>query len=160
MVVLTLPRPARSGALLCGLLLLAATSACSSEPELADLDADAAATCERVIAALPDSLLGSDVTDRSDRVATYGDVEVTCGVDEPEDYQPTADCHEVGGVGWYVPAASLTDLSEDLLAVALSHEPYVQLFAPADQRLAGTDTALTELAAVLNDELGEGLACL
>ena len=148
----------RPGAvLLCG-SLVATLSACGEDlPELGAADAEA---CQDVVAGLPETLMGSDLTDRTDRVATYDEVTVTCGVEKPEDYAPTAECHEVDGVGWYVPASSLGNLDEDLVAYALSHEPYVRLEAPASQRLESTDDALFEIAAAVKETLGEGLACL
>ncbi len=156
----TQPRAVRRGAPLACLALVACLTSCSTESQLPPLEGGDATACARVVAALPDALMGSRRTESTDRSVTYEDVEVTCGVSTPEDYRPTAECHEVGGVGWYVPAKSLNDLDEDLLAVALSHEPYVQLTAPARQRLQGTDAALRDLAVVITAELGEGLPCL
>lgn len=153
------------------LVVSAALSACSSEQELppadlAQVSADERARCTDLLENLPASLLGQDrdetptgVSDAG-RVAVYGTVVVTCGVERPADYQPTAACNEVGGVGWYVPQEQLTDPARDLTAFALSHEPYVQLSARGSERIDGMDAALLDLAEVMNTTLGEGLACL
>jgi hypothetical protein len=152
-------RTTRPGALTACAALLLALTACSGE-ELPELSNSDARTCASLTRALPDTLLGLDVDSRDDRQVRYDDVQVTCGVDRPEDYAPTATCNEVEGVGWYVPTDILTDPGEDLVAYALSHEPYVRLEVPADRRVDGMDDALFELADVIRAELGEGLPCL
>ncbi len=79
---------------------------------------------------------------------------------EPGDYEPTAECNVIDGVGWYVTDDQLSDQSEDATPIALSLRPYVEVLVPADYRTEGIDRALAELAPALKEHLGEGLACL
>jgi hypothetical protein len=85
---------------------------------------------------------------------------LTCGVPEPEDYEPTAQCSVIAGIGWYVPDDQLGDPGEDATPIALSRTPYVEVLVPAEHRTEGVDRALAELAPVLEEHLGEGLSCL
>ncbi len=78
----------------------------------------------------------------------------------PADYEPTAECNVIDGVGWYVTDDQLSDQGEDATPVALSLAPYVEVLVPAAYRAEGVDRALAELAPVLKEHLGEGLACL
>ena len=52
-----------------------------------------------------------------------------------------------------MPEAELEDLGGDATATALTHAPYVALHVPADQRGAGVDQMLTELAGPVKSEL-------
>ena len=79
---------------------------------------------------------------------------------EPDDYEPTAECNVIDGVGWYVPDDQLSDQSEDATPIALSLQPYVEVSVPADYRTEGIDRALAELAPALKEHLGEGRSCL
>jgi hypothetical protein len=81
-------------------------------------------------------------------------------VPEPQDYEPTAACNVIDGVGWYVTDDQLTDQGEDATPVALSLSPYVEVLVPSDYRTEGIDRALSELAPLLQEHLGEGLSCL
>ena len=140
---------------------------CSSAPTIHDHelpDADRAA-CRALVADLPDTLAGQDRVDvePADALgAAWGDPAyvLTCGVPEPSDYEPTAECNVIDGVGWYVPDDQLTDQGEDATPIALSLEPYVEVVVPADYRTEGIDRALAELAPALKEHLGEGLPCL
>ncbi len=143
-------------------------AACSSgairvdEPDLAD---DDRAACEALVADLPDTLAGQerrDVEPADALGAAWGDPAyvLSCGVDAPQDYEPTAECNVIDGVGWYVTDDQLTDQGEDATPIALSLAPYVEVLVPADYRTEGIDRALTELAPVLQEHLGEGLSCL
>lgn len=118
------------------------------------------------MADLPDTLAGEDRVDvePADALgAAWGGGSpyvLTCGVPEPEDYEPTAECNVIAGVGWYVPDDQLSDQSEDATPVALSRTPLVEVLVPAEHRTEGIDRALAELAPVLEEHLGEGLSCL
>ena len=94
--------------------------------------------------------------------AAWGDPAyvLTCGVPEPADYEPTAECNVIAGVGWYVPDDQLTDQGEDATPIALSRTPYVEVLVPVERRTEGIDRALAELAPGLKEHLGEGLSCL
>jgi hypothetical protein len=144
-----------------------ALAGCSSTPTIDDVELSAAdrAACESLVADLPDTLAGLDRRDvePADALgAGWGDPAyvLTCGVPEPSDYEPTAECNVIAGVGWYVTGDQLSDLSEDATPIALSLEPYVEVSVPADYRTEGIDRALADLAPALKEHLGEGLSCL
>lgn len=146
-------------------LLLAACSAGDPEVGSHDLSAADRDACEALVADLPDTLAGEDRRDvePADALgAAWGDPAyvLTCGVPEPDDYEPTAECSIVKGVGWYIPADQQSDPEEDATTVALSRSPFVALQVPAERRLAGIDRALAELGPLLREHLGEGLDCL
>jgi hypothetical protein len=152
-----------ASALACALL-----AGCSSskvpidEPELSDADS---ATCEALVDDLPDTLAGElrRPVDPDDALgAAWGDPAyvLTCGVPQPTDYAPTAECSVIKGVGWYVPDDQLSDARIDATAIALSLAPYVEVLVPSRYRTEGIDRALAELAPVLRKHLGEGLSCL
>lgn len=153
--------------MLCALTLGLALGACSSTPEVdtPDLSPADRAACEALVADLPDTLAGQDRRDvePADALgAAWGDPAyvLSCGVAEPSDYEPTAECSVIAGVGWYVPDDELRDPTEDAGAIALSLSPYVEVEVPADYRTDGIDRALADLAPALTEHLGEGLACL
>ena len=155
--------PAPVVALAC--LLLAACSPGLVEIDEADLSEADRAACEAVVEDLPDTLAGElrRSVDPDDALgAAWGDPAyvLTCGVAAPSDYEPTAQCSVVKGVGWYVTDDQLSDLGEDATPVALSLTPLVEVEVPAGYRTEGIDRALAELAPVLKKHLGEGLSCL
>ncbi|WP_090972077.1 DUF3515 domain-containing protein [Nocardioides exalbidus] len=132
------------------------------DPDLSPADR---ATCEALVADLPGTLAGQDRVDvePADALgAAWGDPAyvLTCGVPLPSDYEETAECNIIKGVGWWVPDDQLTDQGEDATPVALSLAPYVEVDVPSDYRAEGIDRALAELAPVLKEHLGEGLSCL
>lgn len=152
-----------SGAAVVGAVL----AGCSSTPTVDEVDLPGAdrSACESLVNDLPDTLAGlerREVEPADALGAAWGDPAyvLTCGVAEPEDYEPTAECNVIEGVGWYVTADQLSDLSEDATPIALSLRPYVEVSVPADYRTEGIDRALAELAPSLKEHLGEGLACL
>ncbi len=79
---------------------------------------------------------------------------------EPSDYEPTAECSDISGIGWWLPDDELGDLSEDAHAVALSRTPYVEVLVPSRYRTDGIDRALAELAPALEEHTAEGRPCL
>jgi len=144
-----------------------ALAGCSSTPTIDDVELSAAdrAACESLVADLPDTLAGLDrrEVEPADALgAAWGDPAyvLTCGVPEPDDYEPTAECNVIDGVGWYVTDDQLSDQSEDATPIALSLRPYVEVLVPADYRTEGIDRALAELAPALKEHLDEGLSCL
>ncbi|WP_416953369.1 DUF3515 domain-containing protein [Nocardioides sp. T5] len=148
-------------------LLVLVVAGCSSTPTIdeADLSGADRAACESLVADLPDTLAGlerREVEPADALGAAWGDPAyvLTCGVPEPGDYEPTAECNVIEGVGWWVPDDQLADLSEDATPIALSLRPYVEVSVPANYRTEGIDRALAELAPALTEHLGEGLSCL
>ena len=146
-------------------LALAACSPGTISIEENDLSGADRAACEALVADLPDTLAGesrAEVEPGGGPGAAWGDPAyvLTCGVPEPDDYEPTAECSVIEGVGWYVDDDQLTDLSEDATPIALTRTPYVELKVPADYRTEGIDRALAELAPLLEEHLDEGVPCL
>ncbi len=149
-------------------LLCLALTACGSGRvpiEQQDLSAGDRDTCESLVDDLPDTLAGElrRSTDPEDALgAAWGDPAyvLTCGVPEPTDYGPTAECSVIKGVGWYVSDDQLTDPRVDATPVALSLTPFVEVLVPSRYRTDGIDQALADLAPVLQEHLGEGRSCL
>ena len=150
------------------LLLVPALAACSpGNVEIDDHDLSEAdrAACEALVADLPDTLAGElrRSVDPDDALgAAWGDPAyvLTCGVPAPTDYEPTAECSVIKGVGWYVTNDQLSDLRVDATPIALTLTPYVEVQVPSRYRTEGIDRALADLAPVLKEHLGEGLSCL
>jgi hypothetical protein len=156
-----------SAGLCAGVLLLTACGGDDSiQIEQHDLSAADRATCEALVADLPDTIAGqerrTDVEPPDALGAAWGDPAyvLTCGVPEPSDYEPTAECNVIKGVGWYVPNDQLRSQAEDATPIALSLSPYVEVDVPSDYRAQGIDRALADLAPVLKEHLAEGLSCL
>ena len=147
------------------LLLLAACGSSEVPIEEHDLSATDRAACEALVDDLPDTIAGElrRPVDPDDGLgAAWGDPAyvLTCGVPEPTDYAPTAECSVIKGVGWYVPGDQLGDLRLDATPIALSLTPYVEVVVPSRYRTEGIDRALADLAPVLRRHLGEGRPCL
>ena len=150
------------------MLACLALTACSSDTVTIDelgLDGADRAACEALVDDLPDTLAGEprrSVEPDGALGAAWGDPAyvLTCGVPAPSDYEPTAECSVIEGVGWYVTDDQLSDLRTDATPIALSLTPYVQVQVPADYRTEGVDRALADLAPALKKHLGEGISCL
>ena len=146
-------------------LLLASCSGSEVPIEELDLSGADRAACEALVGDLPDTLADElrRPVDPDDALgAAWGDPAyvLTCGVPEPGDYEPTAECNVVKGVGWWAADDQLSDPRVDVAAIALTRTPYVELLVPSRYRTEGIDRALAELAPVLKEHLGEGLSCL
>ena len=147
--------------------LLLSLTACTGTVTIDDHDLSEAdrATCAALVDDLPDTLAGESrrPVEPDDALgAAWGDPAyvLTCGVSAPADYEPTAECSVIAGVGWYVPDDQAADLDEEATPIALSLEPFVELEVPSDYRTDGIDRALADLAPVLEEHLDEGLSCL
>ena len=130
-----------------------------------DLSESDRGACRALVDDLPDTLAGQEgrPVEPDDALgAAWGDPAyvLTCGVPEPTDYEPTAECNVIKGVGWYVTDDQLSDLGVDATPIALSLAPYVEVVVPSDYRTDGIDRALAELAPALKMHLAEGLPCL
>jgi len=154
------------GAVVC--LLAVTLVACSPgkvQIEERELSGDDEAACAALVDDLPDTLAGElrrSVDPDGALGAAWGDPAyvLTCGVPQPEDYAPTAECSVIKGIGWYVTDDQLSDLRVDATPIALTRTPYVEVQVPSRYRTNGIDTALAELAPLLKKHLGEGLPCL
>ena len=136
-----------------------------------DLSASDAAACRDFVDALPDTLADEErgeVTPSDAPAAAYGDpaIVVTCGVEVPEDFDATAQCEVVNGVGWYLPPDQYDDPDADLTITAVGWRPRVAVLVPDDYRGddqgAASDTAaavLAELTDPVRDHLTEAAEC-
>jgi hypothetical protein len=148
-------------------LCLLLTACGDGDVDIVDHDLTGAdrAACEALVGDLPDTLAGEPrrpVEPEDALGAAWGDPAyvLTCGVPEPTDYEPTATCSVINGVGWYVTDDQLSDQGADAAPIALTLTPYVEVQVPSRYRTEGIDRALAELAPVLEEHLGEGLSCL
>lgn len=161
---LLLPRIPRAAAVLlvAPLTLLAA---CSSAVEITStgLSEEDRATCEALVADLPDELFDQERVEVTGNGvgAAWGDppVVLTCGAPEPAEFDAWARCSEIDGVGWYVPDSQMKDPESAVAMTAQSHSPKVLLEIPAEWRFQGPDTHLRTLAAVLSEHLDEVQPC-
>ena len=137
-------------------VLCLSLGACSSS-NLSDIsDADARA-CAELIAALPEEVAGEALSTDSDRTASWGGVELTCGAELPAAYDEIASCSVVGDVGWFLPPSELSDPTSDIVATALTHDPRVSVLIPVDAR--GTDEVQAAIAPAILETLTEGKPC-
>ena len=148
------------------LVTLFALSACSGAVDVDPVSVDAGerATCEALVADLPDELFGQPVRAVSpdDALAkAWGDpaVVLECGVGPSEEYDAFSRCSEIEGIGWFIPSEQLGDLTKDVTMTVESHQPRVRLTVPAQWRQDGPDTALTRLAEPLGEHLTEFNPC-
>jgi hypothetical protein len=116
------------------------------------------AACERLIAALPDSLADErrrPVTPPTALGAAWGDpaIVLSCGVERPAEFDEFATCVEANGLDWFVPAEQVEDDSLDVTFSTAGYRPIVQLAVPAEYRPEGGAAALAELAKPLRGRL-------
>jgi len=107
--------------------------------------------CERILAALPDTLAGEErrsVTPADAPGTAWGDppIVLTCGVEMPAEFDEFATCVEANGVDWFVPAEQVEDDSRDVTFSTAGYRPIVELSVPAEYRPEGGAAALAELA--------------
>jgi hypothetical protein len=121
-------------------------------------DARDRAACERILAALPETLAEEKrrpVMPRDAWGAAWGDppLVLTCGADMPAEFDEFATCVEANGVDWFVPAEQVEDDSRDVTFSTAGYRPIVQLTVPAEYRPEGGAAALAELAKPLRKRL-------
>ena len=142
--------------MLASVILLGSLAGCS--PDLPAVSESDAAACAELTAALPDRVAGEDLSDTGDRTASWGDIELTCGVGLPAAYDDFASCSVVGDVGWFLPPAELRDASADILITAMTYSPRVSILIPAERR--GSDDIQATIAPAIRETLTEGDPCL
>jgi hypothetical protein len=139
---------------LAALAVLAA--GCSGAPEPAptsDLDAAEEAACADLAEALPSTLAGEQLESTEDRVTTWGPISLTCGVAEPTSLEPTSECDEVLGIGWYVEPAAMAEPELDAEVTAIGVRPRVTLVLPGELRGQPSLEALSALAEPIEQSL-------
>ncbi len=137
-------------------------------PSLSAADASA---CAAFVDSLPSRLAEEErgeVTPSDAPAAAYGDpaIVVSCGVPAPEEFDATAQCEVVNGVGWFLPPDQYDDPDADLRITAVGFRPRVSVLLPADyrddDRGSASDTAaavLAELTDPVRDHLTEADEC-
>ncbi|WP_153337748.1 MULTISPECIES: DUF3515 domain-containing protein [unclassified Nocardioides] len=130
-----------------------------ADPSLSDAER---ATCTDFLDALPEDLAGLEPAevDPADAPAkAWGDgLAVVCGVPEPEELAPAAECDIVAGVAWFVPP-SQRDEGSDLIATAVETTPRVALVVPAEYRGQIAFDAFGELAEPVRTHLETTRRC-
>ena len=122
------------------------------------------AVCERILAALPDTLAGEErrpVTPGDALGAAWGDppIVLTCGAEKPAEFDEFATCVEANGVDWFVPAEQVEDDSREATFSTAGYRPIVRLVVPPDHRPEGGAAALAELAKPLRKRLENVQPC-
>jgi hypothetical protein len=121
------------------------------------------AACEALVDDLPDELGDQRLREVSAEAyaAAWGDpaLVLTCGVAEPEEFDPFSQCVEIDGVGWFVPPAQEEDPAADVLLTAVGFSPRVSLLVPAELRGGTSAAALSELAGPVKRHLELVDAC-
>ena len=105
------------------------------EPAMTDR---ARATCEDLVAALPDRV--ADLERRETEPpeapgAAWGDpaIVLTCGVGQPTGYDPVNGCTTVNGVDWYIPTGQLDANGErDLVMTTIERAVAVEVVMPGE----------------------------
>lgn len=122
---------------------------CAAQVELPEKPADQAqqATCEAVLAEAPETMLGNVRRDTAGGPGVaWGDppITVTCGGQAPEKMQPTSECYEVNGVGWWPQNAS-----EGTVFTTIGRDVYVEVGVPS--HYGNPSDALVELGPVVEN---------
>lgn len=147
------------GVVACAAALLA--TGCSTGPveiDAPELSAADRATCERLVADLPDTLAGLETRETTGDTASgaaWGDpaIVLTCGVGVPAEFDEFSACTDVSGVGWFVPPEQEEDQDADVLLTAAGYAPRVSLLVPADRRGAESADALVTVSEIVEKEL-------
>ena len=106
-------------------LLLAA---CTNAPlPTADPPAPDQAACRALVAALPDSLDGSENAGRSEYAASWGDPRIVlrCGVATPAAYRPDSEMVVVNSVAWFA-----EEQEHGYTFTAVGRTPQVEVYVP------------------------------
>jgi hypothetical protein len=140
-----------SAYLICVGLLLAA---CGKDPvsiPTARLTPADQARCQRLAAALPDSVAGQGRRKTQPAGAlggAWGDPAIVaqCGAGVPPDFSPSAGCQEADGVGWFIPDSQVNDQGADVVMSTAGYRPVLQVRVPATYRPNGLAAVMVELA--------------
>ena len=133
-------RPVRSnaGAVAClGLLATAGCTAGAVDVEPTDPGGDAA-SCERLVDALPGTVADLERREVDDPAATtaaaWGDpaIVLRCGVGEPASFDSLSSCQITNGVAWYIPDEQITGQAVDITMTTIGRDPGVEVTIPAD----------------------------
>jgi len=115
------------------------------------------ARCQRLTAALPDTVADQDRRKTQPAAAlggAWGDppIIVQCGVAVPDDLTRTSACSEADGVGWFVPDAQVADQSADVVMTTAGYRPVLQVTVPAKYRPSGVAAAMVQLAPMVKQD--------
>lgn len=115
-------------------LLVPVLAGCSAEVavDAPSPDPQAAEICTAVMADLPTTLVGQPARDVAagpdSPVAAWGTPPITlrCGVERPAALQPTSQCYETDGVGWFV-----EEVADGYLFTTIGRPAYVEVGVPS-----------------------------
>lgn len=143
-----------------GALVLTTLAGCGSDvsvepptPRGADLS-----QCRSLVAALPDSVVDAgtrEVSPDDGLVAAWGDpaIVLRCGVDRPDQLEPTSYCFAVNDVGWFAesdgkPLDGTEQPTSTVVFTTIGRRPYVEVTVPPDDSRSPVDP-LTDVAAAI-----------
>nr|WP_202893809.1 DUF3515 domain-containing protein [Kribbella italica] len=141
-------RVRRGRALAAGCTLLAALTACGSDPvpvAVPEPAPEVVDACTTLIKAFPPKVLDAERRDTdpvSPLTAAYGDppIEVTCGVSPPAGMaEAQSQCFEVNGVGWYAKEAA-----NGVIFTTIGRTLYLELAIP--KKYTPEANALTDVS--------------
>lgn len=128
-------------------LLLASLAACSGGPdpvEPVELTAQEQAACDALLDDLPE---------------VAQDAVLTCGAPEPATLEPTSECEEVRGVGWFIDPDEMADPESEATATAIGVRPRVAVVFPAEDRGQRSLEVLSALADPVTEHLERVSRC-
>ena len=128
-------------------LVLGLLAGCSEAPEPVPAESLSAAeeeACEALLADLP---------------AVAEDATLTCGAPEPATLEPTSECDEVLGVGWFLDPDELNDPDSPITATAIGVRPRVAVVFVAEDRGQRSLEVLSALAEPVTEHLERVSLC-
>ncbi len=125
--------------------------------ESPQLGAEDRAACEALLDDLPETLVDEErrlVAPAAARGAAWGDppLVLTCGVDEPDEFDEFSLCIEANGIGWFVPP-SQEEEGVDVTITTVGHSPRVSVEIPGEYRPNGLASVMATLAPVVEAHL-------
>lgn len=121
-------------------VLAALLAACSGEVELDQPEppASVAPDCVRVMAALPEEVMGQHRTMVDGNIATWGDprISVRCGVTKPEKLTRSSRCDELNGIGWFTEDPG-TAVDKAWRFTTIGRSGFVEVIVPESYEPAG-----------------------
>jgi len=132
-------------------------------------DADAQA-CRDFVDLLPDTLAGQEsveVAGDTEYGAAWGDpaIVLTCGVEEPPEFEDTSTCIAVKKTGWFVPDEVFADMFEgdettDVSMTEMNYRPRIHVDLPGEYRPDGFPNTTGALADLIEANLEKVGRCL
>lgn len=136
-------------------LLLGSCAAPVALPDPA-VDEPTRQACTALVDDLPDDVIGNSRRETSGSlVAAWGDPPITlvCGIPRPAGMQPTSQCLEVEGVGWWP-----QDGTTGMVFTTLDRAAYVEVGVP--NSYGNTGDVLAQLSPLVSEHLALTTPCV